>query len=475
MPRHPFYRWHLPLITLILIAFWLRLPNLFHNSYHPDEALFASWARLIGTWQDPTLLSTTVDKPPLLFYTQALFHYITDRAPWFARLPNFITSILTIPLLALGARRWHPASSPLLPPLFLATSPFAIQFAPSAFIDPWLTFWLLASIIALTTHHPTTAAFTFALGLTSKYQAALWLPLLFWLYLNQPDKSARYHARLLLGLLPPLLLWLLWLHLRDLTPLSLWQNQWQNYGGVRLSWSWELQPRLLAWLRLTPFLLGPPLLLLFLPTTKTTTTTTTTTGLATFTLGYFLLHWLLAIPTWDRYLLPLVPFLAFLAATNGSALLKKLPTHTHKIILPLLCLTLLLPALPARHGRYPLGATPHADAGAATIATYLDTQPYGTILYDYAHSWHWQFYQLNKRLFIVWFPHPHALLTDLTTFAPPSPPPSATPTETNKRFITLPPTPYGQHLNQTLLEAGYTLTPIPITSAHQTTLYQITP
>ena len=64
----------LPFVALISVGVWLRLPGLWANTFHTDEALFATWARHIGVWKDPLLQTQFVDKPPLLFYLQALFY-----------------------------------------------------------------------------------------------------------------------------------------------------------------------------------------------------------------------------------------------------------------------------------------------------------------------------------------------------------------------------------------------------------------
>ena len=49
-------------VLLLLIILWLaallRFPALFNNHFHADEALFASWARLIAIGRDPLLFRT---------------------------------------------------------------------------------------------------------------------------------------------------------------------------------------------------------------------------------------------------------------------------------------------------------------------------------------------------------------------------------------------------------------------------------
>ncbi|NKQ34339.1 MAG: phospholipid carrier-dependent glycosyltransferase, partial [Chloroflexi bacterium] len=147
--------WRWTLVGLVLLAFFLRLRGLFANTFHADEALFASWARLIAVWRDPLLATQAVDKPPLLFYLQALFYPLQGPVEWAARLPNFVASLLLVPLTAVFAHYLEREpqisqifSGPLIAAAVVAFSPLAIQFSATAFTDPLLTFWLTASLTA---------------------------------------------------------------------------------------------------------------------------------------------------------------------------------------------------------------------------------------------------------------------------------------------------------------------------------------
>ena len=44
-------------VVIIWLGAALRLRGLFANTFHADEALFASWARLIAVWRDPLLIT----------------------------------------------------------------------------------------------------------------------------------------------------------------------------------------------------------------------------------------------------------------------------------------------------------------------------------------------------------------------------------------------------------------------------------
>ncbi|MBP7592683.1 MAG: phospholipid carrier-dependent glycosyltransferase [Chloroflexi bacterium] len=541
-----------------------RFHALFANTFHADEALFATWARFIATWRDPLLLTQAVDKPPLLFYLQALFYLYPVLGPTeiAARLPNFIASILLVPLVGVWAwRLYGDEVTAVLAALLLALSPFAIQFSATAFTDPLLTFWLVAAFVAATKmapHHRKTvqeqvgttqeqvgtaqeqvgtaqeqvgtaqeqigttqeqvgttqeqvgtaqeqvgttqeqvgttqeqvgtapqaflAAFCFSLAVAAKYQAWLFLPLLLGLGWLQGWRRREW-ARFVLGLLPVLALLLAWDAARG-GGLALWSAQMGNYGGVRLIWSWELWPRLAAWLRMWRWLFVWPawgvivvvaLLRPFLPSNWTRMNTDEhgltrhySQFLALFIAAYFLLHWFLAVPVWDRYLLPLLPLVALLVARLLTQLVQSLsalrtPHFALRLLALLVLITLLIPAWGGRNGRYPIGGQPQADGGAAQIAALLDDAPYGTVLYDHWYSWQWGYHLFWRRVYVNWLPYPAVLTEDLAVFGDDGSP----------RYLVLPLGQPALPFRRAVAEAGFQLTPIPTAAPTTMQLYRI--
>jgi hypothetical protein len=518
-------RWLLVAVTLL--AFWLRLPGLFANSFHGDEALFAAWARLIAVWRDPLLQTQLVDKPPLLFYLQALFYPLQGPVEWAARLPNWIASILLIPLTAQWVWRWYgedggrktedggrPRSSVLGPPSLLASqpifvavlltlSPYAIQFSPTAFLDPLLLFWLVGSLALI--DRPGWSGVLFGLALLTKHQAWLFLPLLlaagWWRWVGLPaarrladgdrlavnDQASKQRpvnragwlgrvisriypalfisppiyrraglafTRWLAGMLPLLAILLLWEWLRT-GSLALWQAQVSHFGGTRLIWSWELWPRLLAWAELGqmvwaggwlgalfPLLTGGGMIWLWLHGDLPDRL------LILFGLAYMAIHWLLAIPVWDRYLLLLVPILALLLARFLNGTLFSFRGKMGQIVLPVVVVLLLLPgAWMGRNGRFPVGGQVGADQGVAAAAAYLEDAPYGTVLYDHGHSWQWRYHLFDKRVHLSWIPHPAQLTEELLVFGG----------DGHDRYLSLPTAPESLLLRRAVAEAGFCL------------------
>lgn len=484
-------RWLLVAITLL--AFWLRLPGLFANSFQGDEALFATWARLIAVWQDPLLQTQLVDKPPLLFYLQALFYPLQGPVEWAARLPNWIASILLIPLTAQwvwrwyggrqtaddgrwtmgGARTWFSffgspslwVSQPILVAVLLALSPYAIQFSSTAFLDPLLLFWLVGSLALL--DRPGWSGVLFGLALLTKHQAWLFLPLLlavgWWRW-----SEGRAFARWLAGMLPSLAALLLWEWLRT-GSLVLWSLQVSNFGGTRLIWSWELWPRLLAWAELGQMVWagGRPGLLLFLliivgsgwlwwrghPLDR---------WLILFSGGYLLTHWLLAIPVWDRYLLLLVPIFSLLLAR----FVFYIPATAYKWGLVMgLALLLAVGGWNGRYAHFPIGGQTEADHGIGELVGHLEEAPYGTVLYDHYHSWQWRYHLFDKRVHLSWLPHPAHLTEELLVFGQ----------DGHARYLALPTGPAGLPLRRAVTEANFCLTLIDQTEAIALQLIQPCP
>ena len=202
-----------PEIILLLIcalAFALRLGPLFDNRFHPDEALFSTWALKIAQGQNLLLNGVPVDKPPLLIYLTALSFFIFGQSELAARLPNLIASVISVPLVwwlgigTLGNGRLGTGrlvggrsddqstlcqSTRLVPPLLLALSPFAILFAPTAFLDPLMVMLGLASLVAASRGRAGWAGILLSLSFATKVQGLFFLPLIFVMWSRQVDKQ----------------------------------------------------------------------------------------------------------------------------------------------------------------------------------------------------------------------------------------------------------------------------------------------
>jgi 4-amino-4-deoxy-L-arabinose transferase-like glycosyltransferase len=467
------------LLLLVLLAAWLRFPALFDNHFHADEALFASWARLIAIWRDPLLLAQPVDKPPLLFYLQALAFPMAGPVEWAARLPNLAVSILLVPLTAVFSwRLYNQNLAALVAALIVATSPMAIQFSATAFTDPMMTVLLVAALVwTAAPTKPFWAGLLFGLAVLTKHQAWLFLPLIAGLAWLNNWKSRQW--RLMLGgFLPVLVAYFVW-GLARRGGLDLWGAQLANFGGVRLAWSWELQPRLASWTAIWPletgstaltlvFLLSVPVLIWSALETeffRKNSVSSSPVGLADtlillFLFAYLALHWLLAVPVWDRYLLPLVPLIALLLGRALNLIGGRLPTFAYQPALSALIILLLMlqapSALAARSGSFPAGGRQGADHGAWKVREYLQGAPYGTVLYDHWYSWHWRYAFIDKGVYTSWFEHPAALAEDLRVFGD----------KPGVRFLVLPDDSVARPVLRAINAAGFGAAPVLRTVGH---------
>ncbi len=449
------------MLIIVLAGVALRLDGLFTNTFHADEALFATWARYIAVWRDPMLLNTAtpIDKPPLLFYSQALFYPLQGPVEWAARLPNFFASVLLIPLVGRIAFdiTGHHVKRAWLAAAVVAFSPISIQFSATAFTDPLLTFWITLALWSGLNQSRKPAGLWLGLAFLTKYQAILFLPLILWLERSHPAKLKKSLAWFAMCI-AALLVW-------DWAPngqIDLFGRQLSAYGGIGLSDSVAFIAQLDRWVSHFPHLLGwglTGLILVWLASLwfQSGKNRFQQTGLvfASYAAGYVVLHLVIVNLSEPRYSLPLLPLLAVAIAT-----LPALTIHTPQTSFPgasllptiLLGLCLILPAIPAASGQYPFGGRPENDAGASRIAQTLIHEPYGTVLYDHEYSWHWRYHFFYKGVHVEWFENPADLLENLTAFFDPNSP--------DKRFIALKSNdPMTISVKGLLSEHGYRLEP----------------
>ena len=462
----------MPFVLVIWIGVWLRWPGMWANSFHADEALFATWARHIGVWKDPLLVTQVVDKPPLLFYLQAIFYpLLATPAGWPARMPNFIAFILIIPLTArlswlLYKEYWLSFAAAAL----ISLSPLAIQFTATAFTDPLLTTLLTGALVALLQKRPGWSGVLFGLALATKYQAILLFPLLLLLGLTHEFSWRRW----LIGFLPwpALIVW--WDVLRT-GSFTLWTNQVASYGGVAPVWHDSLWANLRDWQYLSGFLLGPAILLFLFPAAlllwlRRDKGRYEDFALSTTIVLYAAVHLLIGAPAWDRYLLPVLPLLLILLArlwltvTQGPRRLA----GSWRLVLGVVTIALLLGSMwpgaaVARRGGHTLGGYPTADSGAAAAAAALDGVPWGTVLYDRDYSWHWRFHFLDQPVFVNWHPSAISIAGDLAVHGH----------DDTLRYLAWPVEETGRVLARDLAAVGFRLELIG--RFEQINLYQIVP
>ena len=463
-------RWWL--LGVLVLAFALRVPLLNGPRFHPDEALFASFARGIAVWRDPLLASAPVDKPPLLFYLQALCYPFLGPKEMAARMPNLFASLLTIPLtFAITESTFKSAVKSsyridsfisLTAALFVALSSLAVAFGSTAFTDTLMVMWGMAALLAACRRRPGTAGLLIGLGLLTKYQALLFLPLvLFYLWRFHKRGGKAGWGRFCIGLGLPLAALVAWEWART-GGLTLFILQWRGYGGLSLAPAGEWGRRLYDWSRLAHHIggsvtlnilvLGAIVAVLLHGLLNLMRSGSWTVGLilSSWLLGFTGLHWMLNVRVWDRYLLPAVPLIALLLGWAIAALVvsRRVPIPTY--LIPLALLVLMLPAAGrVAGGEVPVGGDHGTYDGIEQVAEFFAPFPYGTVLYDHWLSWELRYYLFDSRVYVSWFADSTSLGDDLAAFG-------ADP----QRFLVVPTWESPLAIVQAVKEAGFHLDPV---------------
>ncbi|MCC7353921.1 MAG: glycosyltransferase family 39 protein [Anaerolineae bacterium] len=183
------------IILTLLLGFGLRLVSWDGNPLHPDEALYAHWARLAASGRDLALLSVPVDKPPLFTYIVAFAFRILGPGVAVARFPSVLASVLSLPILFTLARALYGRSVALLALVLYATSPFAISFAPTAFTDPLLVMWGLLACLLAVRGRWVGAGLALGLAVATKQQGLLFVPLVWGLGRIAPRREGQARGR----------------------------------------------------------------------------------------------------------------------------------------------------------------------------------------------------------------------------------------------------------------------------------------
>jgi 4-amino-4-deoxy-L-arabinose transferase-like glycosyltransferase len=460
-------------VLLCLIAFGLRLGPLWANRFHSDEALYASWALAIAYGRDRLLALAAPDKPPLLFYLMAAAFFILGHTEVAARLISLIAGMVSVALM------WQlrPDRSGV-PATAMALSPMAILFSPTAFLDPLMVMFALASLVAVTRRRPGWAGVFLGLSVATKVQALIFLPLVLAYAIvtslargqntqTPSSKSCRLcalAARFVAGLALPLVVILAWDRVRGGAPF--WVQQTINYGGIRPVYASEVMPRLIGWASFLPYVFGWPMLavlaiglplLLIYALTRGARTQAAVFDLVliAFALSYFFLHWLLAFPVWDRYLFGLVPVMCLLVGRLGDLLAGKLtgrlgsPRAVGLVIVGVVAVLMFVPASDAAQSALPVGGDHGPHDGLDRVADYLRSYPYGTVVYDHWLGWTLRYYLWDARTYVAYFASPQSLAEDLHVFG-----------RTSLRFIVVPATESTTRIERAIAAEGFALLPV---------------
>jgi 4-amino-4-deoxy-L-arabinose transferase-like glycosyltransferase len=476
--------WTMP-ILLCWVAFGLRLGPLWANRFHSDEALYATWALRIATWHDPLLVGVAPDKPPLLFYVQAAAFWVLGHVEVAARLAGLIAGVvsvalvwrlaLIIPLAPFFSQVWAKKGEATanVAAMAMTLSPFAILFSPTAFLDPLMVMFVLASLVAVMRRRHGWVGVWLGLAAATKVQALIFLPLVMALAVlcaptlrHRTDRSRQLQqaVRFIVGLAVPVSLVLVWDRLRGGAPF--WVQQTVNYGGIRLVYASEVLPRLAGWASWLPYFFGWPLLAVLIVGLPVVLAYDLTRGartwpaafdltLTAFALAYFFLHWLLAFPAWDRYLLGLVPVMCVLLGRLASLAVGWLAarirsTQAAGLMVAVFVVALMIPsAAQATQSALPVGGDHGPHDGIDRVSAYLRELPKGTVVYDHWLGWTLRYYLWHAPAYVAYFATPEWLAEDLHVFG-----------RTSPRYIVFPVDESTSRVERAIAREGFGLTPM---------------
>ncbi len=416
-----------------------------------DEALYSYWA--LNLWNgDPWALAIWPDKPPLFLWTLGATYRVLGATPDAGRLLNILADTVTLVLVTVGGRQiWGPRAG-WLAGVAYALNPFAIAFASTLYTDTFLVMWGTAGIVWALRGRPLATGFCLAAAAMTKQQGLLYLPLgvaLLW----AQGVGLSGMLRLALGASLVALPILGWDSRRWAVAPSPWDLAVQNYGGLALAplaswpgrlvewlpwlgyltgWSWPglalawLLGMALAWRRsvapggLRPRRVGSPVD----PGIRGRTQAGLRSPLIWLGMwggGFLAFHVVTTVQIWDRYLLPLAPWVAL--AWGG--LFRDMPVHAPALrgrskwagisLVVGLSLLLWLPAAgAAARGRIPVGGD-HGDyAGLSQVLAWLRAEmPRNAVLYHRVLGNHYRFAFFDPQaahrertwVELRWYPH----------------------------------------------------------------------
>lgn len=414
----------LPTLLLLIGAFF-RIGGVARDSHlHGDEALFASYSRIMVLQGDWLLDEITTDKPPTTYLLIGASLSIWGENEFAVRLPNLFASLIGLAVFYAFAKQCSRNQIVALIALLLwSVSPIDIGYAPTAFQDPpMMLFTLLAAWMASRQQWGLTGL-SIGMSIIMK-PTGLWMaPLIIAIGILSTPQLLRFGLirvlkntfRFLIAFFLPILLIYTWDQSR--TAQSFIELGSYNNNPGRFIRSTEVLPRLEIWLDLlSQFAANDLFAILFLLvgigwlifSAYREESGLVSWGIATFIVCYMGIYWLVAFSTWDRYVLPIAPFALFIAAQGLTRLLSYLRGSI--VVVSIVILTLSWhPAIEAVNRSNPPGVD-----GLSELADTLNHDYAGQVIYDNWLGWYLYWYLGGyPQVQIVYFPTPEDLAIHL--------------------------------------------------------------
>lgn len=438
----------LPVLVILLVGAWLRFHALTLDArFHPDEALFSTFARSAAVYGD-WMFSGPLDKSPLSLYAAGVsMHFLAahvtqqgvidvpvQQGEFAARLPSTLAGVVSIALMIALARRLYDDRVAHWAGILLALSPLMIAYSASAFTDGLMLMFGLAAALAALTCRGGWSGVLLALSVWSKQQGGLFLPLVLLLFVSPPPngrsdgccwrtRAWRASAACVLVFGAGLLLLLAWDVLRGETSIFALAAV-NNDPGRALSPATTWFPRLAEWVTQGRGMLSAPALTAGLigvgmlaaahfrsPADRV---------LLVYAGGYALLHWIGPFNTYARYLLPLTLVIALLGGRGVAALLASISSTARRSAATILLAGLLVQGVSAARTVY--HANEEDPNGILALAAYINAKPLGAIVYDHWLGWQMGYYLgawSDKRR--VYYPDPQTQALDALHNPDPAP------------------------------------------------------
>ncbi len=317
---------------ILIIAVCLRLTAIIERDLHMDEALYARCGGEIAVNGNLLLRKVWIERPPLFFYISSIFFLMFGFSQQVAYITNFLTSTLSLIVVYSLTKNLSNERTALIAAVFVALSPLDIAYAVSAFVDTLTALFLVLSIWMITKKRVLLSGLFFGAAVATKQIAPMFLPLtgafLIVLAMNQKEvwkyRVKLFFRNLLVWFTPVVTL---------LFPILLWSNYiqvpWMGSFSVRRKDALQINlagtiEKLQSWLRvLERFLCDSNILVIlyvcilfpamilewkgFLSDRNSVRLQRMAIHL--FVLFYFAVFSISTIPTWNRYLVVLMPFL----------------------------------------------------------------------------------------------------------------------------------------------------------------------
>ena len=181
--------------ALLVLATALRLPFTVREMYHNDEYL--SLMRSLAIYNgDFFMAKVASQKPPLYYLILATLFTVAGYSRSIALVPCFLFSLATIVLVYLIAQRiYRQTLLSLAAAFFVTVSVFHILFSPTILLDPLMILFGLLSWLAILDHRYLLAGVCFGLSCATKQQGVLFAPFLGCCFLHELAEGGPLYRR----------------------------------------------------------------------------------------------------------------------------------------------------------------------------------------------------------------------------------------------------------------------------------------